>query len=208
MSIYHLVVTYGYLAVCVLVLAESFGVPIPGETSLIAAGTYAGATHRLSVWAIFAVAAAAAIAGGLAGYWIGDTGGYHLLRRWGKAVHFDEPKMKVARYLFDRHGVALVFFGRFVSVLRTYTAFLAGTARMRFDGFLVANVASGLVWSACYAFGAYLAGSTLKAVSTPLDIGFGVAAVVVMVAAVVVVHRHLGRFEERAETAYPGPLAP
>lgn len=208
MSVHHLVVTYGYLAVFTLVLVESFGVPLPGETALIAAATYAGATHRLSVWAIFAVAAVAALLGGLFGYWIGATGGYHLVRRWGRFVHLDEPKVKVARYLFDRHGATVVFLGRFVSVLRTYAAFLAGTVRMRFGRFAAATLAGAVAWSAVYAFGAYLAGSTLHSVSTPLDIAFGVGAVAVIVVAVVLVRRRMGALVERAEAAYPGPLAP
>ena len=107
--------------------SRASGVPLPGETTLVAAATYAGGRIELSVWGIFAVAAAAAVLGDTAGYWIGDKGGYRLLRRWGRYVRFDEPKVKVARYLFDRHGAKVVFFGRFVSVLRTYAAFLAGT---------------------------------------------------------------------------------
>src|SRR6185437_13094477 len=140
-SIDHLIDTYGYWAVFGFVAVESFGIPLPGETALIAAATYAGATHRLTVWVIFLVGAAAAILGDTGGYWIGDKGGYRLLRRYGHYVRFDEPKIKVARYLFARHGGKVVFFGRFVSVLRTYAAFLAGTTRMRYRRFLVFNAA-------------------------------------------------------------------
>jgi membrane protein DedA with SNARE-associated domain len=119
-----------------LVGAESLGIPLPGETALILAGTYAGHTHRLSPWLIFLVAAAAAIIGDNIGYWIGDKGGYRLARRYGPKVRLDEHKLKIARYLFDRYGDRVVFFGRFVSVLRTYAAFLAGVSRMRWRRFL------------------------------------------------------------------------
>ncbi len=208
MSIHHFITTYGYLAVFTLVVAESFGVPIPGETALIAAATYAGTTHRLSVWVIFLVAAAAAILGGTAGYIVGDKGGYHLLRRFGPAIHFDEPKIKVARYLFDRHGAKVIFFGRFVSVLRAYASFLAGTVRMGFRTFEIANAAGAVAWAALYAFGFYLAGTALKSVSTPLDMALAAAAVVVIVVAVVLVRRKMSALIEVAEAAYPGPLAP
>jgi membrane protein DedA with SNARE-associated domain len=207
-SIHHLVVTYGYFAVFALVAIESFGVPLPGETTLVAAASFAGATHQLSVWAIFVVAAAAAVLGDTAGYWIGDKGGYRLLRRWGRYVHFDEPKIKVARYLFDRHGREVVFFGRFVSVLRTYAAFLAGTARMPYKSFVTWNAAGGILWAAIYTFGAYLAAKTLSRLSTPLDIGFGGVAVVVIVVVVLVARRHASVLIERAEAAFPGPLEP
>ncbi|MGH8981567.1 MAG: DedA family protein, partial [Acidimicrobiales bacterium] len=112
-SINGLIKDYGYGAVFVLVAIESLGIPLPGETTLIAAATYAGTTHKLSVWVIFAAAAAAAIIGDSIGYWIGDFGGYRLVYRYGHYVHIDEADVKVARYLFDRHGGAVVFLGRF-----------------------------------------------------------------------------------------------
>ncbi|MDA8358361.1 MAG: DedA family protein [Actinomycetota bacterium] len=208
MSIQGIVDSGGYPAVFGLVMVESFGVPIPGETALIAAATYAGATHRLSIWVIFVVASAAAALGDATGYFIGSKGGYRLLRRWGHYVRFDESRIKVARYLFSRHGGKVVFFGRFISILRTYAAFLAGVALMRFRRFLVFNVAGGILWAAFYSFAAYFAGSTLARVTTPVDIAFGAAAVIAIVAAAIVVHRRLGALTEVAEAAFPGPLEP
>lgn len=208
MSVHHLIVTYGYLAVFVAVSIESLGVPVPGETTLIAASTYAGTTHKLSVWLIFAVGAAAAILGDTIGYWIGDKGGYRLLYRYGRYVRLDEPKVKVARFLFDRHGGAVVFFGRFVSILRTYAAFLAGTTKMRYRRFLPFNAAGGIVWAGLYAFAAYYAGSALSKASTPVAFGFGAAAVVLIVAGILVIRRRFNNLQRRAEAAYPGPLAP
>jgi len=122
----HLITTYGYFAVAFLVGIESLGIPLPGETILVAAAVYAGHTHRLSVWVLFAVAAAAAIAGDNIGFALGHKGGYRLIRRYGHYIRLDEQKLKVGRYLYDRHGARVVFFGRFVSILRTYAAFLAG----------------------------------------------------------------------------------
>ncbi|MHB8219301.1 MAG: DedA family protein [Acidimicrobiales bacterium] len=208
MSIQHLVDSGGYLAVFGLVAGESLGVPLPGETAVVAAATYAGATHRLSVWAIFAVACAAAVSGDSIGYLIGRKGGYRLLRRWGRYIHFDEPRIKVARYLFTRHGGKVVFFGRFVSILRTYAAFLAGVARMPYRRFLTFNATGGVVWAALYTFGAYFAGKTLARLTTPVDIAAGSAAVVVVIVAIVLVHRRLDALTETAEAAFPGPLEP
>src|SRR5438105_10165834 len=104
MKISHLIDTYGYRAVCLLVGAESLGIPVPGETALIVAGTYAGHTHRLNPWIIFLVASAAAIIGDNIGFWIGDKGGYRLARRYRHLVRLDEHKLKIARYAFDLHG--------------------------------------------------------------------------------------------------------
>jgi len=202
----HLLVTYGYLAVFLLVAAESLGIPLPGETILVAAGIYAGGTHKLSIWTIFVVAAVAAIVGDNVGFWIGDKGGYRLVRRYGHYVRVDQHKLKIGRLLFDRHGGKVVFFGRFVSVLRTYAAFLAGTNRMAWRRFLVFNAAGGILWAALYAFGSYAAGAVFKRVSTPIDIAFGIVAVIVVVVGVVVLRRRAAALGVQAEAAYPGPL--
>src|SRR5499433_197076 len=206
MSISQLIASFGYLCVFVLVGVESLGIPLPGETALVTAGIYAGHTHRLNPWLIFLVAAAAAIIGDNIGYWIGDKGGYRLARRYGHRVRLDERKLKIARYLFDRHRVKVVFFGRFVSILRTYAAFLAGTSKMRWRKFLPANAAGGIIWAGIYTLTAYLAGNALQQVSGIIDWVLLGAAVVAVVAALLVVRRQTGSLAARAEAAYPGPL--
>jgi len=206
-SIGHLITAYGYLALFALIAAESIGIPLPGETALITAGVYAGHTHRLSPWLIFAVAAAAAIIGDNIGYWVGAKGGYRLARRYGSKVGLDERRLKIARYLFDRQGTKVVFFGRFVSILRTYAAFLAGTSRMRWRKFLVANAAGGILWAAGYTALAYLAGSSLQRASGTINLILIIAAVVAIATLWVVLRRRIGEIGPRAEAAYPGPLA-
>ena len=206
MSIDGLITSYGYLAVFGLVAIESLGVPLPGETALVIAGTYAGTTHHLNPWLIFAVASAAAIIGDNIGYWIGDKGGYRLARRYGHKVRFDEQKLKVARYLFDRHGAKVVFLGRFVSVLRTYAAFLAGTSKMRWRKFLPANAAGGILWAAIYTFAAYLAGNALQQASGIIDWVFIGVAVVAIVAVIMWIRRQTSKLAAQAEAAYPSPL--
>ena len=79
---------------------------------------YAGTTHRLNIAALAAAAAAAAVLGDNAGYWIGKTGGQRLAERYGHYVRLNRARLKAGRYLFARHGVTVVFFGRFVAVLR------------------------------------------------------------------------------------------
>ncbi len=205
-SISHLIQTYGYGAVFALVGLESLGIPLPGETALIVAGTYAGQTHRLSPWVIFAVASAAAIIGDNIGFWIGDKGGYRLARRYGHRVRLDERKLKVARYLFALHGPKVVFFGRFVSILRTYAAFLAGTSKMRWRKFLPANASGGIVWAGIYTWVAYLAGHTLSRLSGTIDLIVGLVAVVAIVIVFVVVRKQVDKLGDLAEAAFPGPL--
>jgi membrane protein DedA with SNARE-associated domain len=206
MNVNHLIASYGYLAVFALVGAESLGIPLPGETALIIAGAYAGHTHRLSPWLIFAVAAAAAIIGDNIGYWIGYKGGYRLARRYGQRIRLDERKLKIARYLFDTQGGKVVFFGRFVSVLRTYAAFLAGTSRMRWLRFLPANASGGILWAAIYTTASYLAGNALQRASGTVTWVLAGVAVVVIVAVLLLFRRQTAKLAAKAEEAYPGPL--
>ena len=87
----HLVQSYGYYAVFTLIALESMGIPLPGETALISAALYAGATHHLNVVVLAAVASCAAVIGDNAGYWIGRTGGYRLAERYGRNVRSVQP---------------------------------------------------------------------------------------------------------------------
>jgi membrane protein DedA with SNARE-associated domain len=202
----HLIDTYGYWAVALLVLVESFGVPLPGETVLIVAGTYAGHSHRLSPWVIFAVAAAAAIAGGSIGYWLGRMGGFRLARRYGHKVRLDARKLRMSRYLFDTYGAVVIFFGRFVSILRTYAAILAGTSEMSWVRFSVANTAGAIVWAGLYTCIAYFAGDALARFSAAIDFVFGGVAIVIFLVVGVLIRRHTADIAARAEAAYPGLL--
>jgi membrane protein DedA with SNARE-associated domain len=197
---------YGYGAVFLFVMIESLGIPFPGETMVIAAAVYAGATHHLMAWLIWVTAAGGAIIGDNIGFGIGHWGGYALLKRYGPKIRLNEAKLKVGRLIFDRHGGKVVFFGRFVSILRTYAAFLAGSNRMPYLRFLAFNAAGGIVWAAIYAFGFYYLGSALEKARGPVDYGLGGLAVVVVIAFILWIRRNEKRLEAEAEREYPGPL--
>jgi membrane protein DedA with SNARE-associated domain len=202
----HLIATYGYWILVLFVGVESLGIPLPGETAVIAAGAYAGSTHRLSPWLIFLCTAGAAIVGDNIGFEVGKVGGYRLLRRYGHYIRMDEKRIKVGRYVFDRHGGKVVFFGRFVSVLRTYAAFLAGTNHLRRWRFFVWNAAGGILWAAIYTTVSYEAGGFLKRSSTTINLILGAVAVVVIVATLLVIRRQTDALIDKAEIAFPGPL--
>src|ERR1700730_11785497 len=198
----HLVQSYGYYAVFALIAWESMGIPLPGETALIAAALYSGTTHHLSIVVLAVVAGSAAVIGDNAGYWIGKTGGQRLAERYGRYVRLDRSKLKVGRYLFARHGVKVVFFGRFVAVLRTYAAFFAGVSMMRWPRFLVANAVGGLLWAGVYAFGAYALGSAASGVGSTITIVGYVLAGGLTVVTIMLVRVSLRRLEQRAEDAF------
>jgi membrane protein DedA with SNARE-associated domain len=202
----RLLADYGYAAVGIFVMIESLGIPFPGETMIITAALYAGLTHHLEPGLIWAVAAAGAIIGDNLGYAIGHWGGYRLLARYGHKVRLDEAKLKVGRLVFDRHGGKVVFFGRFVSILRTYAAFLAGTNRMPYWRFLGFNAAGGIIWSGLFTLGFYYAGRSLKEARGTVDIALGIAAAVLVVGFLIWLRRNERRLEAEAERRYPGPL--
>ncbi len=202
----NLLATYSYLAVLVLVGIESIGVPVPGETMLVAAAIYAGTTHKLNISFIIAAAAVGAIVGDNIGYWIGHAGGYRLLRRYGRYVGLDEPKLKVGRYLFQRHGSKVVFFGRFIALLRALAAFLAGTNHMPWPEFLLANAGGGLAWSLIFGLGGYLLGDNITRLEGPLRWIAIAFAVIFTLGLILFVRRNEARLEAEAEKAYPGPL--
>src|SRR6266516_6388327 len=202
----HFLATYGYWAVLVFIAIESTGIPFPGESMLILAAIYAGTTHNLSIpWVIIA-AAAGAILGDNLGFWVGRECGYRLLRRYGHYIRLDERKLKLGQYLFMKHGGKVVFFGRFVAVLRAWAAFLAGTNRMRWPGFLFFNALGGIVWATLFGLGGYYLGDNIHRLTGPVAIACTVLAALVIIAFLIFVHRNEQRLEAEAERALPGPL--
>jgi membrane protein DedA with SNARE-associated domain len=199
--------SYGYLVVFLLVMLESIGVPVPGETALIGAALYAGSTHKLEIWGVIGVAIAGAIIGDNIGFSIGRYGGAKLLLRHGHKIRLDEGRLKIGIWLFRRHGGKVVFWGRFVSILRTYAAFLAGTNQMAWGRFLVFNAAGAVVWATAFGVAYYVFGSALEKLSTTIDITLGVAGVVGLVAFLVWSKRKEDELLERAEREVPGSVA-
>lgn len=172
----NLLISYGLVLLFAVVAAESAGVPLPGETALIAAAILAARGHY-SIVEVIAVAAAAAIIGDNAGYWIGRTGGRKLLERWGPIRRYAERVLPPGERFFRRHGGKTVFIGRFVSVLRVTAAWLAGITHMPWWRFFLWNAAGGVVWAMLVSLLAYYFGkAAADAVAT-----YGVYALVAIV---------------------------
>ena len=149
----------GYIALAGLIFGEAAGLPIPGETALIAAGGLA-ATGRLQLPVVILVAALAAIAGDTVGYWIGRrTGRWLLLRDGPLATHRREVVERADRF-FTRYGAGTIFFARFLPGLRYAGAVMAGASLMRWRRFALANAAGGVAWSTSVATIAFVAGPT------------------------------------------------
>ena len=158
-----LLARYGYLVLFLLVGAESMGVPLPGEAALLTAAALA-ATNGLDIALVVLVAAAGAIAGDNAGYWIGRKGGLALVRRYGHALRVSDARLARVHAFFERYGARTVFFGRFIALLRTWAALFAGVGEMRYPVFMAYNALGGVVWAALYGALGYLFGRNLTAV--------------------------------------------
>lgn len=197
---------HGYWIVAGIVAIESMGIPAPGETALVTAAIYAGTTHRLSILAVIGAASLGAIIGDNLGYLIGRQFGYELLLRHGRRIGVDERRLKLGRFLFDRHGGKVVFFGRFMAVLRALAGVLAGAACMEWRRFLAFNAAGGIGWAALYGTAAYVFGDRIERVRGPFAV-FGIIIAALVVGAVWWWLRgHYAALQEQAERAIPGPL--
>ncbi|HEU5362743.1 MAG TPA: DedA family protein [Gaiellaceae bacterium] len=151
-----LLLDYGLVLLFLLVAVESAGVPLPGETALIAAAVLAHDHYGIQ-WVIV-VAAAAAIVGDNVGYWIGRLGGRKLVQRWRVTRRYADRALPPSERFFARHGGKTVFLGRFVALLRVTAAWLAGISRMHWWEFFLWNAAGGIVWATGTALVAYWAG--------------------------------------------------
>ena len=155
----HFITSHGLPLLFVVIMLESFGIPLPGETALIAFGVLASQGHY-PIEEVIAVAAVAAIVGDNLGYaLIGRLGGRRLFERTRVGRRYAERFLPQAERLMAKHGGKVVFFGRFISVLRFTAAWAAGIARMPWWRFLFWNAAGGICWATAVGLVAYYGGA-------------------------------------------------
>ena len=203
--LHEVITTYGYFAIFAVVALESAGIPMPGETILVTGAIFA-AEGSLRLYGVIGAAAAGAIIGDNCGYWVGREFGFPLVYRFGHYVRLDERRLKLGQYLFLRHGGKIVFFGRFVAVLRAFAAFLAGVNRYNWERFFLFNAAGGVIWATIFGAGGYLLGRAFEHYARPVGVAALVAAAIGAVIAARFIHSHEKGLEDEAEKALPGPL--
>jgi membrane protein DedA with SNARE-associated domain len=190
-NIEELVQTFGYPLLFLAVGAESSGVPIPGETALIAAAVLAS-QGKLQIEFVIALAAVGAIVGDNIGYVIGRRGGRWLLERPGRFHQQRLDALRNGESFFARHGPKAVFLGRFVLGLRIWASWLAGATHMRWRSFFLWNALGGICWATGIGLLAYFlghaAGNAIKTFGL-----FGLAAVLVSAGAAFIWHRRHAR---------------
>jgi len=171
----------GYPGIATVVGLESMGIPMPGETTLIAA-SYLAATGHFSLPLVISFAALGAVVGDSIGYAIGCKGGRRFLNRHEKYVRITPEKLAIADRYFVRHGAKTVFLGRFLPLLRILAGPLAGTAKMPYRRFLAANVAGALTWATTMGTLAFFFGRPVAAFLSSLGV-WGLVAIAALLLA-------------------------
>ncbi len=149
--------------------------PLPGETILVGAAVLAGTSGEMDIVNIVAAAAAGAIVGDAVGYVVGRQLGLPFLRKFGRHLRLNDDRLLIGRDLFVKYGNGVVFFGRFVAILRMFAALLAGANGIPAARFFMFNIAGGVCWASLFGFGAYALGSEIYKISGVLSaISFGI----------------------------------
>jgi membrane protein DedA with SNARE-associated domain len=188
---------YGLWAILVLVLIEDFGIPVPGETVLIAGAVLAG-YGRLNIVAVGVIGFLAAVVGDNIGYAIGRFGGRAVVERWGRYVFITKERLDKAEDFFNRHGGKIIAIARFVEGLRQANGLIAGITEMRWLKFLAFNALGAALWVGTWVSIGYFAGQHLTTIYnaiTEYSLYAAIVAVVVIVAYVayrVIRKRRLG----------------
>src|SRR3712207_2052345 len=162
-QVLSLIEHYGYLVVFFGVMLESTGVPLPGETILLASGFLAQRGHlHLGDAIVFGILGA--VVGDQIGYWVGREGGRPFVLRWGRYVRITPERLARAEAFVARHGGKAVFLARFFAGLRVFGALVARISRMRWRTFVFYNALGGAVWATAAVLVGYFLGGSLHLV--------------------------------------------
>jgi membrane-associated protein len=186
----------GYVALALLVGVEASGVPVPGETALIAASVLASQGH-LEIWLVIPIAAAAAIIGDNVGYVLGSRLGRRVVLRPGRTLERRRALLERGDELFDRHGPKAVFFGRWIAGLRIWAAWLAGMTSMPWRSFLVWNALGGIAWAIFFGLLGYFGGEAAAHLVAKLGVWAALATGLVLLAVYGFIKMRRRRAEDR-----------
>lgn len=194
----HLLTGYGYGVITLVLALECAGLLIPGETIFFGSAIYASTTGHLNIVFVVLAAIAGAILGNLVGFAIGRMVGAPILERYGWRIGLTARRLALGRYLFREHGAKVVFGCRFVSVLRSFNALLAGASCMELRAFVIWTVAGGIAWPVLHGGFAYVMGNAARQMSTEFQILLGILVLLVVIWVLRFVKRNEARLEEAA----------
>jgi membrane protein DedA with SNARE-associated domain len=194
-SIIDVAANVGLPVLFLLIAVETTGIPVPGETALLAAAILAS-KGKLSIEAVIAVAAVAAVVGDNFGFLLGRRLGRKVLRAPGPLYNHRIKVLEVGEPFFDEHGPKAVFLGRWITGLRITSAWLAGANRMSWPTFLFYNAAGGVAWAASVGLAGYYLGDAGESAIRVIGLGG-----LVVVTLAVIVFLLVRRSRQRREVA-------
>ena len=205
----HLIATYGYVAVFLLMVAESACIPVPSELIMtfggaVAAGAVPGTS--LNLVAVIAAGVAGNVVGSYIAWALGRYGGQRALRRWGRRLWLREQDLDRADRWFARYGPRAVLIGRVLPVIRTFISLPAGIAGMEPVRFGIYTTIGSIPWTAALACAGYAVGASWPSIVNGFRVPTYVIGAVVVIAVTVGVWRFVRR--RRAENASPGGPRP
>ncbi len=187
------VVHYGYWAVAALLLLESAGLPLPGESILVLASFLAYSEHELQLPWVIVVGTVATTLGGELGFALGRHGGRPLIERYRHVFSIRAESIERGERLFDRYGSATVFLARFIFGMRVLASLLAGALHMPWRKFVLYNFLGATVWVSAICGAGYLFGGHWGRLVHDLKRFNLAVAIVVVVAGLLVWWRNRGR---------------
>ncbi|GAA2892666.1 DedA family protein [Actinoplanes cyaneus] len=196
---------WGYLALAAVMIVESFGVPAPGQTIMVAASIYSS-TGRMNIYVVALVSFITAVVGDNIGYWIGLRGGRKAVHRWGKYIFITPERLEKAERFFARRGNRIIVVARFIDGLRQLNGVIAGITKMPWKTFTIYNAIGAALWVGWWTTVSYLLGSNLVTIIEHAHRykWLAIGAVVVAVGIYVTLHvRHIRRRRARAGAAAP-----
>ncbi len=177
---------YGYWVIFVGILLENLGIPLPGETVTLVGGFLAG-SDELSYWLVLGNAIAGAVIGGICGYWVGRFGGWSLLVRISSFFRISENRIILIKEQFSQNAGKAIFFGRFLALVRIFSAPLAGIAEVPFRKFLLYNLAGAIAWASVMVTLAFFAGRIVSLEQLVAWVSqFAIAALLILAATIFV----------------------
>lgn len=201
---------WGYLALAGVIGVESFGVPAPGQTIMVAASIYAGA-GRMNIFVVALISFIAAVVGDNIGYWIGLRGGRTVVHRWGKYIFVTPERLEKAERFFARRGNRIIVVARFIDGLRQLNGVIAGITKMPWKTFTIYNAIGAALWVGWWTTVSYLLGANLVKIIEHAHRykWLAIGAVVVAIGTYVVLHvRHIRRRRARAAASSASPTSP
>jgi membrane protein DedA with SNARE-associated domain len=137
---------YGYIGIILALAGGIVGFPIPDELLLTFIG-YCVSQGRLTYGIALACSFIGSITGITVSYWIGLKLGLPFIKKYGPIMYITEERFELARRLFHRWGVLMLFFGYFIPGIRQVSAIIGAISQISFRKFVLYAYSGGLVWS-------------------------------------------------------------